>query len=52
MLQNHQCEHISQTKEDSTMFEKIKRKDLFHEYYLQWIKIYKEGAIRDITLSK
>ena len=34
------------------MFEKIKRKDLFHEYYLQWIKIYKEGAIRDITLSK
>jgi len=26
--------------------------DLFCEYYKQWIKMYKEGAIRKITMSK
>lgn len=28
------------------------RGSLFHEYYVQWIKIYKEGAIRDVTMKK
>lgn len=26
--------------------------DLFHNYYEQWMKIYKEGAIREVTMSK
>lgn len=30
----------------------IKSTDLFHDYYGQWIKIYKEGAVRDVTLKK
>ena len=25
---------------------------LFHEYYTQWIGIYKEGAIRKVTMAK
>lgn len=25
---------------------------LFHEYYKEWILIYKEGAIRDVTMAK
>jgi integrase len=28
------------------------RSDLFCDYYEQWIKIYKEGAIREVTMSK
>ncbi|MDD4728385.1 MAG: site-specific integrase [Dysgonamonadaceae bacterium] len=26
--------------------------EIFYEYYERWIKIYKEGAIRDITMKK
>lgn len=26
--------------------------ELFHQYYARWIKIYKEGAIRDVTMQK
>ena len=26
--------------------------ELFHRYYKRWISIYKEGAIRDVTLQK
>lgn len=29
-----------------------KKTDLFLNYYAQWIKIYKEGAIREITMEK
>ncbi len=29
-----------------------KKEDLFCDYYLQWIHIYKEGAIRTVTLNK
>lgn len=25
---------------------------LFHEYYAQWIKVYKDGAIRSVTMRK
>lgn len=28
------------------------KSELFHVYYQKWIEIYKEGAIRDITLKK
>ncbi len=30
----------------------IKKKMLFYEYYEQWIKVYKEGAVRKVTLQK
>lgn len=26
--------------------------ELFHEYYDRWIHIYKEGAIRNVTMDK
>lgn len=34
------------------MFERNRRTELFCTYYDNWIRVYKEGAIRDITLSK
>ena len=30
----------------------IKADDLFSKYYAHWIKVYKEGAIREITMAK
>lgn len=30
----------------------IRREDLFFLYYEQWIEVYKEGAVRKITMSK
>ena len=30
----------------------VKKNDLFCEYYKTWIKIYKEGAIRKVTMNK
>lgn len=34
------------------MLKEIKNTDLFCDYYAQWIKVYKEGAIRPVTLKK
>ncbi len=34
------------------MLIETKRTDLFIDYYEQWIKVYKEGAVRDVTLAK
>ena len=34
------------------MLNEITKGNLFCNYYLQWIKVYKEGAIRDVTLDK
>ena len=34
------------------MLDEIKATDLFKDYYAQWVRIYKEGAIRDVTLAK
>jgi len=34
------------------MLDKIDGTDLFCEYYSQWIAIYKEGAIRKVTMDK
>lgn len=34
------------------MLENTSPNDLFYEYYAQWIHVYKEGAIRKITLDK
>ena len=34
------------------MLNKIRKTDLFCNYYAQWIKVYKEGAVRDVTMKK
>lgn len=34
------------------MLKKIKKTELFYKYYEQWIKVYKEGAVRKITMDK
>ena len=34
------------------MLQTITKDSLFHEYYAQWIKVYKEGAIRSVTMNK
>lgn len=30
----------------------MNKTDLFQDYYLQWIQLYKKGAIREVTLQK
>lgn len=34
------------------MINQTKRDELFHDYYGKWIKIYKEGAVRKVTMKK
>lgn len=34
------------------MLDQVKNTDLFADYYAQWVHIYKEGAIRKVTLDK
>ena len=34
------------------MLSKIKANDLFCDYYAQWISVYKEGAVRKVTMDK
>ena len=34
------------------MLDQVKSTDLFKEYYAQWVRVYKEGAIRKVTLDK
>lgn len=34
------------------MLNDIKRTELFCDYYEKWVKVYKEGAIRKVTLDK
>lgn len=34
------------------MLSTIKNVDLFHHYYHSWIKVYKEGAVRKVTMDK
>lgn len=34
------------------MLENIKSDEFFYDYYARWISVYKEGAIREITLEK
>jgi integrase len=35
-----------------TMSNKSKGSELFSKYYARWIKVYKEGAIRNVTMQK
>lgn len=34
------------------MLEQMEEQNLFHEYYSLWIKVYKEGAVRPVTMKK
>lgn len=34
------------------MLNEVKKTDLFYDYYEKWIQVYKEGAIRKVTLDK
>ena len=34
------------------MLNNINKNDLFYEYYNQWVTVYKEGAIRKVTMNK
>lgn len=34
------------------MLDEIKATDLVVDYYRQWMSVYKEGAIRDVTFAK
>lgn len=34
------------------MLNNIQKTDLFYDYYKQWITVYKEGAIRKVTMDK
>lgn len=34
------------------MLSKITKQDLFYEYYAHWIAVYKQGAIRKVTMDK
>lgn len=34
------------------MIESISKDSLFCDYYAQWVSVYKEGAIREVTLGK
>lgn len=47
----HQCEPKNKM-EDNKMLDNINNKILFYDYYEKWIKVYKEGAIRKVTLEK
>ena len=48
----HQREHISNIIWRCNMLEQVKNTDLFADYYSQWVHMYKEGAIRKVTLDK
>ena len=34
------------------MLNEVRKTDLFYDYYEKWIQVYKEGAIRKVTLDK
>lgn len=38
--------------QEDIMLNNINKTDLFYDYYAQWITVYKEGAIRKVTMDK
>lgn len=44
--------NLKKKKEICFMLNSTQSTDLFCDYYAKWIKIYKEGAIRKVTLDK
>ncbi len=47
----HQREHTILNRR-YIMLDQVKSTDLFKDYYAQWVHVYKEGAIRKVTLDK
>ena len=41
-----------QTKRRHAVLADARPSDLFHQYYRDWITVYKEGAVRNVTLDK
>ncbi|MCY1151228.1 MAG: site-specific integrase [Sphaerochaetaceae bacterium] len=41
-----------QKKGKARMIDTIKKTTLLHEYYAYWVHVYKEGAVRNVTMSK
>ena len=39
-------------KKEKNMLNEITKNDLFSSYYREWIAVYKEGAVRNVTLRK
>ena len=48
-LYQRECKYI---KLEANVLSRIKETDLFCDYYDQWIKVYKEGAVRKVTMDK
>ena len=48
----HQREPPHMMKESKKMPISINEESLFCDYYSQWISVYKEGAIREVTMGK
>ena len=48
-LHQRECKYI---KLEANVLSRIKETDLFCDYYDQWIKVYKEGAVRKVTMDK
>lgn len=44
--------HKSNSQEDKIMLDETIKTELFHVYYKRWITVYKEGAIRKVTMAK
>lgn len=43
---------VSKLNKEDIMLNNIGKTDLFYDYYTQWITVYKEGAIRKVTMDK
>lgn len=48
----HQRKPFSNYFGGNIMLNQMRKTDLFCEYYSQWITVYKEGAIRKVTMDK
>ena len=48
----HQRRRIFCRRRSSNMSKKQSSDDLFCDFYAEWVKVYKEGAVRPITLNK
>ena len=48
----HQRKYNNSKKENKCMIKSIDKATLLHEYYAHWVHIYKEGAVRKVTMSK
>nr|WP_298067685.1 tyrosine-type recombinase/integrase [uncultured Mailhella sp.] len=48
----HQRKRILHSTGGRSMLSKVKATDLFYQYYARWIRVYKDGAVRNVTMKK